>query len=261
MADSSDIYIRFLKGAKNVPGECQTDLSESGSPGRDDLTVGFKPTEMFQLDSFSFSMDLDGSEGGDKDKEKAEKQKQKDAAKTAGTPYRALGMQRAITAGLSAPQANQMQAMIEAYDQHRAEKDKQAAMATQTQFSAWRGGDAKVKYPTRISPMSFSRGLDNGSIELLKHCMAKTLFDRISLVKRKSGGGLSAGKIYLRLDFLDCIITNISWSNAEPVKESVQFISRTIVVSYKPQLPNGRLGGVVKRWWSLDPRQNEPNYQ
>jgi type VI protein secretion system component Hcp len=124
------------------------------------------------------------------------------------------------------------------------------------QFQAWRAGGS-AGYPISVQPITFTRGIDRTSTVFLHHCIKSESFDSASLVKRKASGGNISGEPYLRLDFSSVLITNVSWSNDEPVQETVQFISRAITVRYRPQLPDGTLGAIIQKFYPMNPQEKE----
>ncbi len=98
-------------------------------------------------------------------------------------------------------------------------------------------------------PISFERSIDKASSILMDHLLNRKIFDHASIIKRKSAGGPSAGEVYLRLDFTKVLIKSIAWSDALEVKETVHFVYRTVTMHYRPQLPDGTLGGAVQGFW------------
>ncbi len=123
-------------------------------------------------------------------------------------------------------------------------------------FAGWRGGTmGDNKYPISVQPITFTRGVDKASTTLLNACIGSTSFESATIVKRKSAGGLVTGLPYLRMDFVGVLITDITWSNDDPVKETCRFISRAITVTYLPQLPDGSLGAPKVGFWSMDSKQ------
>ena len=129
--------------------------------------------------------------------------------------------------------------------------------APQGGFQAWRSGRPHKDYPVTVQPITFSRPIDRASNLLLQHCIACTSFESASLVKRKAAGSAAAGEAYLRMDFTGVLITEIEWSNDEPIKETCKFISRAITVRYRPQLPDGSLGIIRLGFWSMLPWERE----
>ncbi len=124
-------------------------------------------------------------------------------------------------------------------------------------FQAWRSGRGAKKYPVNVQPVTFTRPIDRASTQLLQHCIKCTSFDSVTLVKRKAAGSAAAGEAYLRMDFTGVLITDIDWSDDDPVKETCKFISRAITVNYRPQLPNGTLGVIRPGFWSMLPWERE----
>lgn len=121
----------------------------------------------------------------------------------------------------------------------------------------WAGGSSKTKYPISVQPISFTRAIDRSSTTLLDFCINSVTLDSATLVKRKAAGGKVAGEPYLRLDFTGVLITNVSWTSGDPVKETTKFISRAITVRYRPQLPDGSLGAPRHGFWSMNPWARE----
>ena len=99
--------------------------------------------------------------------------------------------------------------------------------------------------------------MDTASTLLLHHCIQRTNFDSVALVKRKAAGGQAAGEAYLRLDFQGVMLTQVSWSNDDPVKENYTMIARSITLRYRPQLPGGKLGAACVGFWSMQPNARE----
>jgi len=98
-------------------------------------------------------------------------------------------------------------------------------------------------------PVSFDRSIDKASSILMDHLLNRKPFDHCTIIKRKAAGGPAAGEVYLRLDFTKVLIKHIGWSDDLEVKESISFIYRTVTMHYRPQLPDGTLGGAVQGFW------------
>jgi type VI protein secretion system component Hcp len=111
----------------------------------------------------------------------------------------------------------------------------------------------KSGFPGDLQPTSFTRSIDASSPVLIQKCIDRALFKRISLIKRRSTGGPVAGEVFLRLDFLDALITDVQWSNEDEVQETCEFICRRVCINYRPQLPDGSLGAPVQGYWSMVP--------
>jgi type VI protein secretion system component Hcp len=215
--DSSDILMKFVVHGSPIAGESTTELDIPGK-SRSKLFGGFVKRQMFEIDSFKFSVGIEDDTGS-------------------GGPAAAGG-------GRTAP------------GQHGA----RGAAATSTLtggFQAWGSGRPHKKYPVNVNPITFTRPIDRSSPVLLQHCIKCTSFDSASLVKRKSAGSAAAGEPYLRMDFVGVLITQVDWSNDDPVKETCTFISRSITVRYRPQLPDGSLGIIRPGFWSMLPWERE----
>ncbi len=104
-------------------------------------------------------------------------------------------------------------------------------------------------------PVTFQRSIDTASHILMDHLLYRKIFEHATIIKRKSVGGPAAGEVFLRLDFTKVLIKNIGWSDGLDVKEDVEFIYRSVTMHYRPQLPDGTLGGALQGFWK--PMQSE----
>lgn len=98
-------------------------------------------------------------------------------------------------------------------------------------------------------PVTFQRSIDSASHILMDHLLNRKIFEHATIIKRKSVGGQAAGEVFLRLDFTKVLIKHIGWSDDLDVKEDVQFIYRSVTINYRPQLPDGSLGGAKQGFW------------
>ena len=125
-----------------------------------------------------------------------------------------------------------------------------AAVAAKGEYQAWRAGKS-LQYPVDLQPSSFTRPIDSASTIMMQDCIDCFSYERASLIKRKAAGGAAAGEVFLRIDFIGVLVINIDWSDDDEVSETCHFISRSITISYRPQLPDGTLGAVVPGFWSM----------
>lgn len=131
-----------------------------------------------------------------------------------------------------------------------------AASAMPGGYQAWRAGKAH-KYPVDLQAIKFSRAIDAASSMLIQNCIDCTSYDSATIIKRKATGGIATGEVFLRLDFVGVLVTKISWENDDEVKESCEFITRSVTISYRPQLPDGTLGAIVSGFWSMVPGERQ----
>ena len=221
--NANDMFIKFVLNGSALPGECQTMVSTSG--GRNDLLTGFKPEEMFELQSFAFSVGIE-----DDDEETKNKKKNEKAQKYGITVKPKRGAGNTVEIQQPRPLGG---------------------------FPGWRRGGRDKPYPAEVQPITLTRSIDKASTLLMTHCVKCTSFDYIALVKRKPAGGKAAGQGFLRMDFVGSLITEVAWTNEDPIKETCRFISRAITVRYKPQLPDGTLGAPRVGFWSMLPWESE----
>lgn len=128
---------------------------------------------------------------------------------------------------------------------------------SQLGYKAWRAGK-DIKYPVDLQPVSFTRSVDSASQVLIQNCIDCVSYDHATLIKRKAAGGTAAGEVFLRLDFIGVLVTGVEWSDDSLVSETCHFICRSVVISYRPQLPDGTLGAVTSGFWSMVPNAKQP---
>jgi len=92
-----------------------------------------------------------------------------------------------------------------------------------------------------LGDVSVDRAIDRASPLLMHAALTATPFAGATIVKRRAGGDTRSGKAYLRIDYTDVLITKISWSDGDLVKEKLTFIYRGVKVQYRMQDPSGRL--------------------
>ena len=119
-------------------------------------------------------------------------------------------------------------------------------------YQSWRSGKVH-KYPVDLQPISFSRMIDAASPALIQACIDCSSFDSATIIKRKAAGSIAAGEVYLRIDFVGVLVIEVEWEDEDEIKEDVKFISRNVTISYRPQKPDGSLGGIVTGFWSMVP--------
>lgn len=113
----------------------------------------------------------------------------------------------------------------------------------------WKFGEEEND--VEMQPVTFSRSIDKGSSTLLKRCFDSARFEAVTLVKRRGVGGKLSGYAYLRMDFGEAVITNVSWSDDDQVKETISLIFRKVLIQYCPVLPNGEIGYPISGNWEM----------
>jgi type VI protein secretion system component Hcp len=120
---------------------------------------------------------------------------------------------------------------------------------------------ARDGHPGELQPVTFTRTIDEASARLIGDIIKSKSYKRITVIKRKAAGGPSAGEVFLRLDFVGVLLTSVDWSDDDEVEENCTFICRSVVVSYKPQLPDGTLGGTISGFFSSLGSEQQPAYE
>jgi type VI protein secretion system component Hcp len=103
-------------------------------------------------------------------------------------------------------------------------------------------------YPLSFDEVSLDRVVDNASPVLMKTCFDTSPLKAVSIVKFK-GSDTSTGSRYVpyvRLDFEDVLITDLSWSISDgKIKEDMKFVYRAVTMKYRPQNNDGTPGAVA----------------
>lgn len=216
----SDLLMKFdLSRNDPIPGEVGTQLNLR----RCAMTSGFTEGFMFEVQSFTLKTGL----GGEEIDEAQAKQRQEAQKQT-----------KNINKSLQA-MANKLGVKVDNLSDQ-----------SQVEFSKFLKGDDNAKYPVDMKPMEFTRSIDKSSVLLLQHCINRRVFDTVSLIKRKAAGGPVSGEVFLRFDFKQVLIKSIDWDDGEPIKETCEFVCRSVIINYLPQLPDGTLGAPINTWWS-----------
>jgi type VI protein secretion system component Hcp len=132
------------------------------------------------------------------------------------------------------------------------EKKGASSIAKRGAYQSWRSGKPH-KYPVDLQPVSFTRPIDASSPALIQSCIDCVSYDSATIIKRKAAGSAAAGEVFMRIDFVGVLIINVEWEDEDEIEETVQFICRSVTMSYRPQLPDGSLGGIVTGFWSMVP--------
>lgn len=226
--ETGDLLMMVLpvRGGRGIPGESGsvTDIPQTALDSA--LLKGFQRGYMFEVSSFKFGV-------------RSQKDEKKDQNKMMQALYDAHAQLARFTQGI-APTVSMRAPKTP--DPKRLEED---------------GTKTNEAMSCPVEPVSFERPIDSASALLLNYCVTCTTLAGAIMVKRKPAGGPAAGLPYLRLEFIDVLITNMSWSNDEPVKESCTLIARAVNVLYRPQTPDGALGPVMQGFWSRVPGNAE----
>lgn len=217
-----------ISGQTHVQAE-STDVVGREGWDQDLLMTGFKPGtttapgNVFELESFSF---------GTKVKERSSPEDDAAAAK-AGVAKQQEYLQK-LHAHLASGKTGAPPGL----------------KAPRSEFKNFLAGK-DAQYDAEVDPVTFTRYIDRASSRLLQACFNSSSFESATLVKRRSTGGEAAGYGYLRMDFGNVLITKLSWEDDDRVKESCTFIFRSVLVQYRPQLPDGSLGDPVPGKWNM----------
>ena len=212
------------------PGSPVAGESSSQTDFSNQLLAGFRPNRMFEITNFSFGVETLKDKKTEAEKNESEVAAHLDAIDAAA---------RAHKPPLNLPRPPPIVKKL------------------MKALPALTGSPIGEPKACPVKEISFTRPIDVGSNLLMQYCIdCKTLHGAV-VVKLKPAGGPSAGQAYLRMEFINVLFTDMTWSNGEPVEERCTFITRAVNVLYRPQLPDGSLGGVKSGFWSRLPSVGE----
>lgn len=111
-----------------------------------------------------------------------------------------------------------------------------------------KAGPGQTIYPVSFDEVAIEGQINSSSPILMQSCFSTKTLNQVTIVKRKTAGvGSAIGNIpYLRVDFDDVLITDLSWKlDDHTVSEDFKFVYRTITLKYRPQNNDGTPGVVV----------------
>ncbi len=201
-----------------TPGAPVPGGSQAAIRPLDRLSQGFKPGGYFDLEKFSFDMELKDDEGD-----------QTGGAQTGG----------AQTGGAKAAVPK---------------------VGGGKSFIAWRSvkpGADEPDLPYRCKPaaFSFSRNIDDASPVLFKHCASKLKFTGAVLIKRGHMDDQKGVLTFLRMEFVDVMLTSIDWSDGDAVKENCRFTFKDVLIKYVRRKQDGTVASTWPCEWHQDPRK------
>lgn len=239
--DSVDLMIKFVKsGTKALEGECTTVLVKPGGESNN-LIKGFDPGYFSEIDRFTMRAGI-RDEDADEGKSGTQTTQQRSQATTTTTTTNGPHGTTTTTTTSNA--------------QHQTATARQTS--TRGSYQSWRNGTNKGRgFPVDLAPVSFTRVIDKTSKDLIQSCIDSESFEKITLIKRKSSGiqnisgEVGSGDVFLRVDFIGCLIIKVDWDNDDKVTETVDFICRTVSIRYRPQLPDGSLGATKTGFYTM----------
>lgn len=210
--DNNDLLLSFRrdKDGSYVTAECGAIVNPGDALIRpDDYKNDFRPGNFFEAQDFSFGAGL--VDPHDTDGVAANSKQHKDlvaALLKAGTKL-PPGLAKSADAGF---------------------KDWRYKLVSPTHASG---------YPVDLQEVSFSRLMDEASVQLFRACSYSEMFRTVTAIKRTITGEGQGMRSFMRMRFTDVLITDLKWDDDEVVKESIQFICRGVEVVYLPQDSSG----------------------
>jgi hypothetical protein len=226
--DHTDLFMKF-QDVNDIPvvGESRTVLTSS-DPITRQMLDGFLPGKFIEIDSFSMSAQVD---------DRTPDEMRKDIRR-------------------------ENQRVIREYDER---KKKGPLKDGEKRPNEMKDADVEHELMTLqnkaakgspVKEINFSRQLDLASKAFAMGIKQGYGYQSASLIKRKGAGSkdqsgkATSGDVYLRIDFEQVLMTSIDWSDDEgEIKENCKFICRKIIIQYRPQLPNGKLGAIKTGKW------------
>jgi len=223
-----DVLMRIQGRGGAFPGEASTrfEVSETVDKLRKDFKEGF----FCELQEFSFSAGAESALKSADDLERERRDKLKKADKRRQEEEALRGAARP-SSGPPSPE-NRIKA-IEKAAQRRLDR---------------RGAGEFVD----MRPVEFTRLFDSSSTQLFTALTSSETLPVVTVVKRKASGVAASGLCYLRLDFEDVLMTELTWKDATHVViETGTFIYKKLKISYAPQSAGGSLLPAVTADWAM----------
>jgi type VI protein secretion system component Hcp len=85
-----------------------------------------------------------------------------------------------------------------------------------------------------MEPISVTRKMDAGSIQLFDSCQNIMILDKAIILKRRALGA-DALQTYMRIDFTNLLITDLDWQEDDVIKETFKFICREVKIQYRAE--------------------------
>jgi type VI protein secretion system component Hcp len=223
MADTPpELLMMFLNPSKQALAASSTSTLTSG----DTLAANFTAGQFFQIKEFGLGIELKDDEGT-KDTAKA---------KTTADPK----------SGTSEPDIETL-----------------PTTGSRRSFSRYRSvqpGQSTPDLPYRIKPeaCSFSREIDEASPSLFEFCAKRVRLGGAVIIKRGLVGGDAGWVTFLRLEFVNVLLTNMNWGDSTLVSESGSFTFTDMLVQYVQRKTDGTVqGSTLSCEWHKDPNKKQ----
>lgn len=128
-------------------------------------------------------------------------------------------------------------------------------------FALWRSAtdsqykNAVVNYPLEFDLFKLKRTVDCVSPIFFQNCLSSTTFNKAALVKRVSLGGNQPALGFLRVDFIDVLLTGVDWTDGDLVSENIDFICKKMTIKLRTQADDGTLSPPSFIDWDPSKRQ------
>ncbi len=220
---TTEILMQFVPESVAIQAECTAQFPDDdllATSGVDGFAGPFVEGRYFLVDTFKFGVEL---RDGETDANKPNLDAIQTAMKKAGLAHGAQSdLAKLIsTAGTNAPQGF-------------------ARWRSATNQAWLRQQNDNQTYSARINEFSFTRRIDKATATLFDYCCRQKTFAFASVIKRKSAPAYFEDRpttqSYLRLDFADVQIANLSWSDDDVVEETCSFRAMKMRAQYWAEL-------------------------
>lgn len=211
--DTSQLLMRLVpKGSsKALAAECRIEL---GGAAKEPLAEDFAPGYYFEVLDFDLGLDLKGDEV--------------ETGSAATSASHARNGHKPAVSGTPATKA--------------------------TTFTAWRTADpSRLKslppYPIVPDVLKFTRSMDRASPVLFKHYANRLEFGTAVLIKRLIWGETSTLQTVMRLELLDTALVDLSWTQGDVIRETLQLEYKKLTLSFRVQDDDGLLETASSASW------------
>ena len=224
--DSRDVLMKIILGGTAIPAECSAVVND-----KDPLSAGFITAALsnewkgnyFAVEDFEVSLGL-----------------LSESAPGAASPSQAEKDQHAATQAVLKEQQKKLDELAKKAGEDGTKLSGGGSGGFERFMNQGRSATRAKSYSANMEPIELTKRMDASSLTLFKACINSTTLDSAVLIKRR-GSGAEELRSYLRIEFVQLLITDFNWDEDDVVKEKIKFVCREVKVKYSIENDDGTL--------------------
>jgi type VI protein secretion system component Hcp len=225
--DSRDVLMKIVLDGTAIPAECSAVVVNDKDP----LSTGFVTASQgndwkgnyFALEEFEISLGLLA-----------------ESKPGAAPPSQADKEQHAATQAVLKEQQKKLDELAKKAGEEGTKLSGGNSGGFERFMNQGRSATRAKSYSANLEPVEITKKMDASSLTLFKACINSTTLDSAVLIKRR-GSGADQLRTYLRIEFIQLLITDFNWDEDEVVKEKIKFVCREVHVKYSIENDDGTL--------------------